>query len=425
MPSLLLCAPSAYTGGGVEEWLWSLARGLGGRGWKIQVALAEGRRHHAPARYLSRYPYADVCRMHAPLGLQEERFLAVTRVLREMKPDIVMPVQLADVLYAAAWLKRRRGRAAPRVATCLHGQFGDVLADLAVCGGDVDLAASVSRQGLGALDARCNLRAPVAVHIPAGVPAPVASRPHDRDVLHLGYVGRLEQSEKRIRDLPLLVAALQDCRGLQFHVAGSGPEEPFLREVLAAAAADGRVVFHGELSREELYRSVYPLLDGLLVFSAAEGGPLAAWEAMVHGAVPVVSDFAGRREEGVLRADENCLVFPVGDIAAAAAGVRRLLDPELRRALAAAARRLPTAYAEEEFADRWDRELRAMLERPARMGADPLPRMVSPGRLAVPFSAPMSYALRRAFGRTPVPPGPGEEWPHAYAGRPGRGGPGP
>lgn len=425
MPSLLFCAPSAYTGGGVEEWLWSLARGLGGRGWTVQVALAEGRRHHTPARYLARYPYADVHRLRAPLGLQEERFLAVTRVLRKIKPDIIMPVQLADALYAAAWLKRRQGPAAPRVATCLHGQFSDVLADLAVCHGDVDLAASVSRQGLAALDTRCNLRAPEAVHIPAGVPVPVVAPRPDRDILHLGYVGRLEQAEKRIRDLPLLVAALRDCRGFRFHVAGGGPEEPFLREALAAEAAEGRVVFHGELTREELYRSLYPMLAGLLIFSTAEGGPLAAWEAMAHGGVPVVSDFAGRREEGVLRTEENCLVFPVGDIAAAAAAVRRLLNPELRQRLATAARQLPAAYTEGEFIDCWDRQLRAMLERPARLGTAPLPRMVSPGRLAVTCSESLSYALRRTFGRIPVPPGPGEEWPHAYGGRPGPGGLGP
>ncbi len=424
MPSLLFCSQSAYTGGGVEEWLWSLARGLGGRGWTIQVALAEGRRHHAPARYLARYPYADVHRLRAPLGLQEERFLAVTRMLRKIKPDIVMPVQLADVLYAAAWLKRHRGPGAPRVAACLHGQFADVLADLAVCGGDVDLAASVSRQGLAALDARCRLRAPVAVHIPAGVPAPAASRPHDRGVLHLGYVGRLEQAEKRIRDLPLLVAALHDCRGLQFHVAGSGPEEPFLREALTAPAAEGRVVFHGELAREKLYRDLYPFLDGLVVFSAAEGGPLAAWEALAHGVVPVVADFAGRAEEGMLRAEENCLVFPVGDVETAAKCVRRLLDPARRAALAAGFQRLPAERTEEGCADRWDRELRAMLERPARIGSAPLPRMVSPGRLSVPYSVRMSYGLRRVFGRPPEPAGPGDEWPHAYGGRPGRGGAG-
>ena len=425
MPSLLFCAPSAYTGGGVEEWLWSLARGLGARGWNIRVALAEGRRYHAPARYLSRYPYADVGHLCAPLGLQEERFLAVARVLREMQPDVVMPVQLADVLYAAAWLKRRRGPAAPRLVTCLHGQFNEVLADLAVCGGDVDLAASVSRRGLAALDAQCNLRPPVAVHIAAGVPAPLASGVRNHDILHLGYVGRLEQAEKRIRDLPKLVNALQDCPRLRFHIVGSGPEEPFLRAALAAETADGRVVFHGELAREELYRSVYPLLDGLLVFSAAEGGPLAAWEAMAHGVAPVVSDFAGRQEEGVLRADENCLVFPVGDIAAAAACARRLLNPEFRDSLAAAARRLPSAYTEGEFIDGWDRQLRAVLARPARIGTTSLPRLVSPGRLAVPCSARMSYALRRLFGRTPVPAGPGAEWPHAYGGRPGPGGCGP
>ncbi len=422
MPSILFCSQAAYAGGGVEEWLWTLTRALRGHGWEVRVALAEGRAHHAPARYQARYPYPDVRILPAPLGLQEERFLAVSRLLAESRPDVVMPVQLADVLYAAAWMKRRMGKAAPRLATCLHGQFAECVADLAVCRDDLDLAASVSRRGRDVLAQQCGLPEPVAVHIPAGVPAPTTPPVRRRDGLRLGYVGRLDQAEKRIRDLPMLVEALRDCGGIQFHVAGSGPEEPFLRESLAAEAAEGRVVFHGTLSRGELYRSVYPVLDGLLVFSPAEGGPMAAWEAMRHGVVPVVSDFAGRREEGQLQPDRNCMVFPVGDVQAAAACVRRLMDPVRREALSAAARALPAAFTEEGFGEHWNRELRGMLDRPPRIGSGYLPRMVSPGRLALPFSPRASLALRRTLGRVPVPAGPGEEWPHAYGGRPGPGG---
>ena len=51
-------------------------------------------------------------------------------------------------------------------------------------------------------------------------------------------------------------------------------------------------------------------MDALVVFSEAEAGPIVAWEAMIHGVVPIVSDFIGRAEENVIRD----VVFPVGDV---------------------------------------------------------------------------------------------------------------
>jgi len=63
-----------------------------------------------------------------------------------------------------------------------------------------------------------------------------------------------------------------------------------------------RVSLIGAMRRSDLYRTIYPRLDALVLPSAllSEGLPNAPMEAMIHGVVPVVSDFLGLREQGLL-----------------------------------------------------------------------------------------------------------------------------
>ena len=68
----------------------------------------------------------------------------------------------------------------------------------------------------------------------------------------------------------------------------------------------------------------------VIIFSHWETGPLVAWEAMAHGAVLVTSRYVGSGLEGSLRDGENCLMYPVGDMASAADCLARLKDPRLR-----------------------------------------------------------------------------------------------
>lgn len=415
-PRILFCTQSAYVRGGVEEWLWSLVRTLAERDWDVLVGVARGRRFHRPDRFLRHYPYARVSEIDGSSGFGEQRYRALLRLYARTKPDIVLPVQLADALYAAAAWKRRGGDG--RVVCCLHGQFPAVIADLRRCAGDIDFAVSVSRLGAERLRSGCGIPASRVVHIPTGVPAPVAGTAgQPDDELHLGYVGRLDDGEKRVSDLVPLLGLMKDDDRLRVHVVGDGPQRGRLESALAAYRADGRVIFHGVLDRRDVYTEIYPWLHGLLIFSPAEGGPMAAWEAMRHGVVPVTSDFRGREEEGVLRDGANCLVFPVGDMRAAAACVARLRCPSVFRALSDGARGLDLAYTEEGFAIDWDQVLRRVLELPRRQGVDALPSLASPGRLArLLGNDRLLWAVRRVAAKPFRHDEPGGEWPHAYNG---------
>ncbi len=242
-----------------------------------------------------------------------------------------------------------------------------------------------------------------------GVPAPLRETEPREQLRRLAYIGRLD-SDKRVRDaVPLLRALAQT--DIEFHFAGSGPDAEYLREELR----DSRVVFHGDLTREKLYESMYPQLDAIVIFSDAETGPIVAWEAMRHGVVPITSDYVGRREENVIRDGETGLVFPVGDLESAANAIRGVTAPGSLRELSRRARaELPEAYTQAAFERTWDEALRAALAVPPRRGtAADLPSLVSPGLLArLGLGIKNTSRLRHLLGRSFAHVESGSEWPH-------------
>lgn len=393
---VLFCSQAAHTGGGVEAWMEALTSALEAHGVEVFTALAKGR-FHDPRRYVSRHRVANPIAVDGTLGFREVRTARLLEVFQLVQPDVIIPVNLADALFAAAYGK---ARGAPwRLAVCIHGQGEDRIEQVRAVAPFVDLAASVAKRAAMQLQTFIpNVR-----HIPTGVP-PAAVPPRVRTrIAKIGYVGRLDQSEKRVLDLIALSRQLPDA---EIHIAGSGSEESTLRDALPGAR------FYGDVARDELYASVYPTLDALAVFSEAEAGPIVAWEAMANGVIPIVSDYVGRAEENVIRDGETGVVFPVGDIATAARKIRAIVDvaglSERARML------LPPAYHAAEFERAWFDALSACVAAPPRRGEESaLPRLVSPGRLAgLGLSMTAMARLRRLAMRGYMHDNAGSEWPH-------------
>lgn len=111
---------------------------------------------------------------------------------------------------------------------------------------------------------------------------------------------------------------------------------------LLVAGPDGRdpgidnVVWLGRLDRDRLYEEVYPVADVLLHPTRVDCAPLVVQEALAHG-LPIVAPDAFALPE-LVRDGVTGLLFPPGDVDAAAGAVERLLaDSELRLAMGAAA----------------------------------------------------------------------------------------
>ena len=163
----------------------------------------------------------------------------------------------------------------------------------------------------------------------------------------VGFVGRLAAKRKGFADF---LAAAQEISarvpGCQFLVVGASDRGKADAMDASAARVYGiaeRCVFAGLRDRNEL-PPFYKLMDVLVLPSIFEGLPRVVMEASAMGVPAVVTDVKGNRE-AVLDGC-NGLLVPLGDVAALAAAVIRLLcDKELAEEMGLKAR----AIARERF----------------------------------------------------------------------------
>lgn len=187
----------------------------------------------------------------------------------------------------------------------------------------------------------------------------------------VGYVGRLDATQKRVERFPELMRAWPAGGGaVEWQVLGDGPERRRLERLTAAA---GSAQFHGWLSGQEYWRAL-AALDAVVFFSDYEGTPIALLEAMSVGVTPVFPAIGGDGEALARGISPEC-VYPAGDLAAAARQLQTLAgrgqDERAARARRAVAAHTPANYAAEftrmvEATWRWPRHSETGIERRGR-----------------------------------------------------------
>jgi glycosyltransferase involved in cell wall biosynthesis len=155
------------------------------------------------------------------------------------------------------------------------------------------------------------------------------------------FAGKFED-KKRPCDLLAAVAGLPEHVRARIAIlmVGAGQQADRLRSM--AQAHGLRAVWAGFLNQTEM-PAAYAAAD-LLVLPSDHGETwgLVVNEAMACGVPAVVADQVGCADD-LVRDGETGLVFPTADVAALGAAIARLVtDPELRRALGDAARRVVT-----------------------------------------------------------------------------------
>ncbi|HYI10642.1 MAG TPA: glycosyltransferase family 4 protein [Thermoanaerobaculia bacterium] len=398
---VLILTPTYYLQGGVERILEALARHLPARGIEVVFGLAKGASFHDPDRFRRAFPVIRGVDVDGTSGTSYGRRRALMRVIERVDPDLVLIARIFDGYPAAAALKLRGHRL--RLAVTVQAFEAEYFRDLERWQEFVDVCIASGERIAAEVRARTDVPA---VSVPGGVAPARRMREASAGPLRIGYVGRVEQVQKRILDLPLVARELER-RGIPFscEVAGDGTVLDELRAQLPRAR------FHGWLSTGELYERVYSELDVLVHFAEWEGVTIAPREAMAHGVVPVVSRFVGAEDfvEGV-----NALTFPVGDVKGAVDAIEALhRDRGLLERLSLAARESQGGIRSEQGAvDAWAEAFRGAVASPSRMGAS-LPQLPSDSglltRLGVP--EPVAEIVRRMRRREHGDPG--SEWPHA------------
>jgi glycosyltransferase involved in cell wall biosynthesis len=239
--------------------------------------------------------------------IYEDRLLLILKELASFKPSVA----LANLSAESFEVLRYMPKGVFRIGTAQADQE-PVYRLLAQYAGDMDLLAAVSDRIQQQLQPRPEFAALPVRYLPHGVPIPETGAPrvtNDTGPLRILYLGRLQREQKRVQLFAEMFKVLE-ASGMPFHwtIAGTGPEENWLKTVLQSRAANQTVSFPGKV----LYGEVPRLLaehDVFLLASDYEGQPLSLLEAMVAGLVPVVSDLpSGIRE--VVDADTGKLIPP-------------------------------------------------------------------------------------------------------------------
>ncbi|WP_206678782.1 glycosyltransferase family 4 protein, partial [Alienimonas chondri] len=377
------------------------------------LGLVEGARYHRPAAYLETHPDSDWVSISCRTGTPRGRRDAVAAAVRAVRPGLVVTVNIPDALAAVAELPPRRR---PRSVMTCHGIQADLFADALTLIGCVDGLVCTNRLACE-VAAGAGFPGDRLYHATHGLPNAVLADPPDRSghrgPFTVAFVGRLEDGQKRVSDLPAvwrgLTAAVPGARLL---VAGDGPDGDDLR---AGLAGTGGVEWLGRVPAAEVPARVLDRADALIMPSLWETGPIVIWEAFARGVAVVSSRYVGSGREGVLVDGENCLLFDVGDPVAGAAALGRLAgDRPLRDRLAAAGQELanrlnsPTAAA-----NAWEQAFLSVLEAPPAVGPTPPPK--SAGRLDAVLGPGLAEQVRRLTARPVTDGGPGGEWPHALS----------
>ncbi len=381
---VMFCCQSYTAVGGVESWLTQLCRRLPAIGWEPIIALAKGVKEHRPERFRQWYPDLPTVEIDGSHLDYEGRVRAVMRSIRQLRPSLVVPLSLVEAYDAACHAKAGLDI---RVLARIAGNFPEQMADLRRYRDFIDMVAGVAALNVAMSIRWAGIQPSRVRRAICGVDPPLPGvTPKACDGrLRLGLVSRLEQHDKRVLDLiPLCRRLREQSVEYVLDVAGDGSCSDELRSALAGDITQGRVRMHGWLSKEEVYRRIYPHLDVILLLSAYEGFPNVLPEAMVHGAVPVIAEYLGCRAEGFIEPEKTGLTFAVGDTEGAAACLKRLADDSsFKECLSAHARqRADSECSRERNVQHWRAILEDTMSLPPMRSGSLLPlRRTSAGRL--------------------------------------------
>ena len=365
-------------GGGAEVQIVRLARTLRERGWAVSVVTLL-----PPESFVDELRAAGVEVLSLELrrgGVDPRPLVRLVSTLRRLRPDA-----LVTFMFHANVLGRLAGRVArvPVVVSSVRtDRFGGPVRYWLLSATDrwADATTSNSRLVAEDLVRRGVVRAermhvtPNAFSVPESTLTPAEARALRRslgvgegDFLWLA-VGNLAWR----KDYPTLLRAVRllsrDGFPGRVLAAGHGPDEPAIRALAGELGVDAHVEFLG------FRRDVATLVqaaDAFVSSSCAEGTPNAVAEALAAGK-PVVATRVGGTpelvEEGV-----SGFMAPVGDEAALAAAMRRLMElPAERRAAMGAAGRAHVAEVHrlDRVVDGWESLISGLIaaKRGARAG---------------------------------------------------------
>jgi glycosyltransferase involved in cell wall biosynthesis len=153
--------------------------------------------------------------------------------------------------------------------------------------------------------------------IPCGIPLfdCLDAQKKEHDLLHLIYVGRISEYQKRVSDLLNICLKLTEHK-IQYHlkIIGDGEDKKELIDKFVSAGLAEAVSFLGWLNKEQINFHLSNS-DFLLLTSNFEGMPIAMMEALCCGSSVISTRVSGVEDYEDHPLSRNCLwINDIGDV---------------------------------------------------------------------------------------------------------------
>jgi len=330
--------------GGPNAWLRRIAPSLHQQGVRVRVLLLSRcpPDQGATLRALQRDGIA--CAAIRIPRYTEDRVRWLLQRLREDPPDVFVPNLVVAAFYAARWV---REAGIPTVGLIRgNNPFHIGMLDEFVSGSPayrLSAMVCVSRF-LEHMVGQRNPQNVIVRRMASAVPVPDTTTQPPADTLHLIYVGRLVEEQKRITALTEAVCrAVREVPGTAATLYGDGKARPSVERILATQGQNIAVQLAGFVDSTQMQTHMQRS-HVVVLLSDYEGLPVAFMEAMACGLVPITLRMQSAIDELVEDEVTGLVVEDRGDSFVAA--VRRVREePGLWARLSRAAR----ARVEQEF----------------------------------------------------------------------------
>ncbi len=317
--SALFCCPNGLVLGGIETWTLDLCDALLSEGKKnTYIIVKEG----VDVAYELSEEVEQNILWEEINGFDVNTIKGLIQLMASKLPCKIITSQ-PDVMLLAAYLLKRACPDMVKIISVIHAGLEVIYnqymsfrrcTDLYVAGSK-GIQENMKARGINGINIS---------YCPLPFPCPQQlDREYtlsEREPIKIGYAGRLdgmEKSQKRM-DILLCVALELKKRGISFllSIAGQGPAKEYMQAFVSNHSLEDHICFLGFLDRHLDLPYFWKRQDAAICMSDFEGRCLSNIEAMGNGAVPVVTDTSGAREDiidGV-----NGYIVPIGDYMAAA-----------------------------------------------------------------------------------------------------------
>lgn len=336
LPNATFDLPGTNEVGGIEVYALELGEQLQKRGHDVTLFGGKpkpGRQHRTipfPHQLFDYVETKDIPKLGTRFRKLVQRIhfgSASMQALRDARFDTVFVFKPYDFINAWRWKSFRK-----ELKVIMNYQGTDFFPTDRFWHRWIDREYAVSPENARLAKARYGGRVPVIPNaVDTAIFQPAASRASEG--LHLLTAGRLVGW----KGLRVLAEAVAEVPGLHWHVAGDGPELPWLKSHAAEKNYELRVTWYGALEAAGLAR----LMQSCHFFAQPSIGfdacPTAVLQAMSSGMVVTMSDKVGLHES-FTPDREFLLVSGAKDAWSAALERLKTLAPENRQAFGTAAR---------------------------------------------------------------------------------------